>query len=101
MTSYDNAPTDPHHGGKVWEPDPKPHPDPENSISCAIHDLRLFYKRNFAAAYELEDGRNLDALAYALDDAMQKLEAVLGQLEMDADGVATEQVDERKYEDAL
>lgn len=77
--------------------EPKPHPDPENSISCAIHDLRLFYRRNFVAAYELEDGRNLDALAYALDEAMEKLEAVLGQLEVDADGVPTERVNENQY----
>lgn len=78
-----------------------PHPDPENSISNALHDLRLFYKRHFVTAYELEDGRPLDALAYKLDEAMQALEAVLGQLEMDADGVPTERVDEHKYEDAL
>ena len=75
----------------------KPHPDPENSISCAIHDLRLFYRRNFVAAYELEDGRNRDALAYALDDAMEKLEAVLGQLEVDAEGMALESVNEQQY----
>ena len=83
---------------KMTATEQKPHPDPENSISNALHDLRLFYKRHFVAAYELEDGRNLDALAYALDEAMEKLEAVLGQLEMDADGVPTERVNDNQFE---
>lgn len=75
----------------------KPHPDPENSVSCAIHDLRLFYRRNFVAAYELDDTRNLDALAHKLDEAMEALEAVLGQLEVDAEGMPTESVNENQY----
>ena len=78
--------------------DPAPHPDPENSISCALDDLRTFHRRNLAAALELDDGRNLDALAHALDDAMVKLEALLGQLEVDAEGMALERVNEQQFE---
>lgn len=75
-----------------------PHPDPEDSISCALSELRTFMRRNFVTAYDMEDGRALDALAHACDAVREKLSAVLGQLEMDADGVPTERVDEQRYE---
>ena len=84
-----------------FQSDPAPHPDPEDSIACALHELRTFYRRNFVAAYELDDGRNLDALAHACDVVREKLDALLGQLEVDADGVPTERINETRYEDAL
>lgn len=79
---------------------PDRHPDPENSISCAISEMRTFYRRNFVAAYEMEDGRALDALAHACDAVREKLSALLGELELDADGVPTERVNEQRYESA-
>jgi hypothetical protein len=77
--------------------EPPKHPDPENSISCALEDLRTFHRRNLAAALELDDGRNLDALAYACDEVMEKLDILLGQLEVDAEGMALERVNENQY----
>lgn len=99
-TTYDNAPTDPHHGGKVWEPDPAPHLGPEKSFTKALEQMGRFNRRNLAAALEdFEASPNLDALGHASDAILEALDRLCGEMEMDADGVPTERVDWNRYED--
>ena len=78
------------------------HPDPEDAFSTALHQMGRFNRRNLAAALEdFGDSPNLDALGHACDAVLKALDCLNGEMEMDADGVPTERINETRYEDAL
>lgn len=76
----------------------KPHPDPEKSFSAALHQMGRFNRRNLAAALEdFGESPHLDALGHASDLILEALDCLNGEMEMDADGVPTESVNENQY----
>lgn len=48
MADYDNAPTDPHHGGKIWEPT-----SPTTLVVCGVGPA---HEHDFKGWREFEDG---------------------------------------------